>query len=190
MLEAWNLERFYMYTVDRITFPLTIGQQVYTIGTGAAFNTPRPVKIEAAGSIVQGDGTLPYEQPIKILTPKEWAEIQLKKIPSGIIEALWYQPSLPNGMISLFPTPAATNQIALYLWTQLGQIANTGVTLNFPPGYAEAMRYMLALKLAPEWYKVPKQEVIAMAESSREVVMEINRGMFEGAAMQAVPTVQ
>lgn len=183
MLDAWNLERFYMYTVQRAEFALVAGQQVYTIGTGANFNVPRPIKIESAGSIVQGDGTLPYEKPIQMVTPEQWRDIQLKKIPSGMTDALWYQPALPNGLINLFPVPAdSANKIALYCWTQLGQIANAGVTITFAPGYVDAMRYLLAMKLAPEWFKMPKQEVIAMAASTRAVVMEINRQMFEGMA--------
>ncbi len=49
LLDSWSIERLSIYTVKRVQFTLTAGQQDYTIGpTGADFTNERPVLIQTA----------------------------------------------------------------------------------------------------------------------------------------------
>jgi hypothetical protein len=53
--------------------------------------------------------------------------------------------------LHLNPVPSAADTLVLYTWQQLSRFAATSDTFDLPPGYARAIRYNLALELAPEY---------------------------------------
>jgi hypothetical protein len=58
-------------------------------------------------------------------------------------------------------------QVALYPWQPLAQFADLTTTVSFPPGYAEALRFNLAVRLAPEYGRPTPPEVAAIARTSK-----------------------
>src|SRR5689334_3473584 len=79
LLNQWNTEHISVFTIRNQQFPLIPNQGAYLIGTGATFDTPRPVKIQTAG-IIQSNG---LRSTLDILSSHEWALIP-EKSASGI----------------------------------------------------------------------------------------------------------
>lgn len=170
MIDAFNAERLYVICVNREVKSLSAGVGSYTIGVGGVFNEARPVKIEAAGIILDSSVSNPIEVPLEILiNHDEWAALYLKNLPSTYPRKLYYEPKYPLGVINLWPVPSGSLvQLVLYVWTVISAFATTGDTVAFPPGYQTLLRVNLAVWLAEEYgvtitESVMKQAVDAVA---------------------------
>ena len=167
MLSSWSTQRLSVYTIARSTHTLT-GASDYTIGTGADFDTARPTRIDAAALLAAGSTT---EQPIDVY----------RLIGSPRREGLYYSFGFPVATIHLEPAPAAGDTLALYVWQPLGAVTDADLDdeISFPPGYEDAIRYNLAVRLAPEWGKVPRADVQKLAGESLAVIKAHNRPALE-----------
>lgn len=161
MLESWSIEGFLVYKITRESFALTSGQQVRTIGTGGNFSTSRPAKIVNA-SIEEGD----IEYPMQIITADEWAGILNKDQTANIPQVIYPEGTYPLETLNLWPIPSAANNIIIYSQKPLTSFANVTESISLPPGYLKAVRYNLALELAPEYGKEPNPLVVAGAQES------------------------
>ena len=52
MIDAWNADGLTVYSIGSADFPLTLGQQAFTIGPGGNFDTNRPPKIVGMSAIL------------------------------------------------------------------------------------------------------------------------------------------
>jgi hypothetical protein len=151
LVDQWGTERLTFYTTSRTVFNVVAGQQVYTIGpSGADWTAPRPPSIDEAGLLLSG--TTATEIPLTILrTQADWAAIRVKGVASSIPSKLYYQDDYPSGQIALWPSPSASSQVALYTPVAISQFTSLAQTISLPPGYEKALRYALAIELAPEF---------------------------------------
>lgn len=62
----------------------------------------------------------------------------------------------------------------IYSWTPLTQPAALNTTIAYPPGYARAFRYNLALELAPEYQAPVTPEVRQIALNSLATLKTMN----------------
>jgi len=153
MLDAWKAQRLMIYAVTRNVFPLNSGQDTYIIGMDPTdgpidWEIDRPEKIEQAGFLFT-DVDPVIEQPMRVLWgSQEWASVSPKLLQSNVPYILYYEPSVPNGRVSVFPVPLNGWQIALYLWQAVEQFVTSGDTVIIPPAYQEAIEYNLAMRLA------------------------------------------
>lgn len=166
LVDAWGAERLTIYTTDRNVYTLTSGQQTYTIGPGADFNQARPMWIPYAGFISQVTQPYPLETPLSIWTIQQWAGIPTKTgIFTTIPEGIYYDGGFPLGKISFWPIfqTGGAGQVALYTPTALTGFNDLVTQHTFPPAYMRALRYNLAVELAPEFGRPIMPEVTKMA---------------------------
>jgi hypothetical protein len=173
MIESWNTERLIVYAIARDTYTLTPAQPSYTIGTGGELNAPRPVRIENAGVIPAGQS---YEHPLHLMQKDEFAAIRLKGAESTFPTAMYDDRAYPLASLHFWPVPSnPSTQLVLYTWRQLSAVAALGDTVAFPPGYAEAILYNLALRLAPRYREAMVSPlVIDQARESKAGIKRIN----------------
>ena len=77
--------------------------------------------------------------------------------------------------ISVWPIPDNSScQLVLYTPTALSQFADLTTAYTFPPGYEEAMRYQLALRLAPEFGVSITPEIFKLAADTYANVKRLN----------------
>jgi hypothetical protein len=173
MLDTWSNENLLIYDKVLEVFPLVGGQQSYTMGTGGNFNTARPLKIENAFlRTLSGSQTL--DLPIEILNQDQWASISVKSLSSTLPTKLISLGSYPLETILLWPIPSAANSLGLWTWKPLSNITLLTTIINLPPGYNKALRYNLALELAPEYGREPSPLVLAEAIASKETLKRMN----------------
>ena len=180
MVDTWATERLTIYTVARTAFDLSASTQDYTIGMGGTFNIPRPQWIVAASIITDKDAASAQKQELPIpnaLTIQQWQEVGIKGLTSTYPTQFFYDKKWTAGLatISVWPIPDNSScQLVLYTPTALSQFADLTTAYTFPPGYEEAMRYQLALRLAPEFGVTITPEIFKLATDTYANVKRLN----------------
>lgn len=164
MLESFSIESLNIYAVQRKVYSPPAGATSYRIGCGGelSLNT-RPVRIEGAERVYAGAtcGTA-----LTLIGRDEWTKGQC---------GVYYDGGWPCGTIYLDRALQSGEQLALWVWGLLtGPIEDVDETVSFPPGYADAIRYQLAVRLAPEWGKAPRPDVMQLAVDALAKVKSFN----------------
>lgn len=151
MVDSWQADRLMIFTINIAEFPLVPGQQTYTYGTGGNFNAARPARIERASIVSLTNPAQPLELNIPIYTDKDWQQqIPVKLINTTLPQVLYDDGSFPLRNLSFWPIPTVVVNTRLYSWLQLTTFTDLTTDILFPPGYAEALRYNLAMRLIAE----------------------------------------
>ena len=177
MIDSWNAERLMIYNIQRLLFSLTPGQQIYTCGPGGDFDIPRPSEIDAFGIISLQNPAQPLELPMEDMNLQQYQELPVKNITSTLPLYVYDDQAFPLRNIFVWPIPQIAVQMAVYPWASLTSPVALTDTLAFPPGYARAFRYNLAVDLAPEFPVVPAQvlqSVQQIALDSKRIVKAAN----------------
>jgi hypothetical protein len=170
MLDGWNTKGIFVYATTRNTYTLTQGTDNYTIGSAATFNTTRPVRIEHASIIPVGNT---FEYPMHRLTSDEYAMLS-DKVTQGIPWAYFYRPDAGQGRIFVYTVPSDAHALVLYEESHLSQISDGTSYLSLAPGFARALKYNLAIELAPEWNKSVPIETAAIAKEAFTDIARVN----------------
>lgn len=151
MLDSWSNDNLIVPAVTREEFSLVGGQQSYTMGPGGDWDTTRPIGLVKA--LLQVSGTNPtFETEMKILSPKEYAVLTVKQTQSDIPFYIYRENTFPLETFKLFPVPQdGVNKVVLYTWKPLATFTNLSTSASLPPGYLRALKYNLAVEIAPEY---------------------------------------
>lgn len=164
MLASWSNDSITIVSRVWETFNLVSGQAAYTIGTGANFNTERPIFIAEA---YVRQNTL--DTPLAIISDESYNNwIQQKNI-GGIPEALNYDNAYPVGKIRLWPVPSSALQLFILSEKQITQFALDD-QVNLPPGWQDAIIYNLAIRLAPEYGQPVSPELQKIANETKGAI--------------------
>lgn len=165
MLQGWALERLTVFTATGENFTLTAGTAEYSIGSSGDFDTARPQSI--AGAWVRDNQGL--EHKVRLISELQYRNIADKTV-QGRPSMLFYDPEHPLGRIYLYPTPDAAETLHLESLKPFTALDGLSQEVSLPPGYAQALKWNLALELAPEFGKQPDQVVAAKAVSSKSFI--------------------
>lgn len=183
ILSSWSTEKLSVFTVQHAQFLLTVGLRVYTMGPAGTFLTsPKPVRITAATAI---NGN--FQRGMRVVSFDELA--LLSNNPSGSTETL---PGLlaadnatPAINLRIFPTPNSASQLELTWWIPLTQFTALLQTIALPEGYERALKYTLAMDLAPEYGRTVPPELAALASEAKGAIVALNKSIND--PMPAVP---
>jgi hypothetical protein len=176
MVDSWNAERNTIFTTASQDFPLTVGQQSYTLGPSGNFNVARPAKITGMSAIVMTNPPVPVEEPIDILTVHDWqTQYPVKNVNGAFPLACYDDGGFPLRTLNFWPIPTqAGNKVRIYSWQALSAPAALNTSISFPPGYSRAFRYNLALELAAEFAAPVPATVKQIATQSLAAVKTMN----------------
>jgi hypothetical protein len=174
LIDNWRALHPLVFVMRTETFPLTAGNGTYTIGTGGDFDSDRPVKIESAG-VIQSNG---LRTDLALVTSKMFASIPEKSAQAMQPLVLYIDNDYPLAKIQLNPIPKlGTTTLELVMWTDLAFFALTDV-VDMPPAYLKAIRYNLAVDLAPEYEREPSPLVITEAQKALAAISGLNIANF------------
>ena len=151
MMDSWNADRLTIFTITIGQFNLVPLQQVYTFGPGGNFNAPRPARIDHASIVSLTNPGQPLELDINIYTDEDWAMIPVKVIQTTLPQGFYDDGAYPLRNLSFWPIPTVNVQTRIYSWTALTSFPDLVTDITFPPGYQEALRYNLAMRLIAEF---------------------------------------
>lgn len=169
MVSGWANDNLTIYTVERVPLTWAGGQASRTIGEGGNFNRARPVWLNKASVIFNGQ-----EIPIGVLTYDEWQRIPVKTTQSTLPQVLFNDRANPLSVLNIYPVPSASITVVLYLPLAISQFATLTTDYDFPPGYPRALRYNLAIEIAPEHEVEPPASVIKIANESLDQIRTYN----------------
>lgn len=178
MLESWGLDDLNCYCELIQSFPLVGGQGTYTIGPGGDFNTTRPIRIDKATLVVLTNPASPLRIDMELIDAEQWQLISLQSTPSTLPTKLFYNPTFTGqgcGFIGIWPVNTGPNNVEISSSQALSSGFTDGATVfSAPPGYLDAVRYNLAVRLAMEWNQPLKPGVEALASESLAKVQRRN----------------
>jgi hypothetical protein len=151
MLDSWNAERLYPFATQRVVLVPAVLKQTYTLGSGGDLNVPRPAKITRYGVINLSNPIQPLELPLDSLTEAQWRSIPVKNIASALPQRVWDDQQFPLRNLNFWPIPNVQVNFVVYQWAALSTWPDYVTDVTFPPGYQEAIRYSLAIRLAPSF---------------------------------------
>lgn len=93
-------------------------------------------------------GTLDY--PVSVVNLEQYERIGIKTLPGPWPRAVYYQPSMPLGVLNYWPNPSQ-GEMHLFCQSVLNRFQTLTETIALPQGYAMALRYGLAELLMPEY---------------------------------------
>lgn len=181
MIDAWSIERQMLWAVQRLVFPLTAGKQSYTVGVGADFDIPRPARIDRMGILSYANAAQPMELPIEMLTNADWNLVPVKNIAASLPQQVWDDQGFPWRTLSFWSIPSGEIAVSaiLYVWAILSQFQDLATDYEFPPGYADALKWNLAFRLSGEYGGFIPPQVQQMAVESRARIKSINTPLID-----------
>lgn len=167
MLDSWSIDRLYVFQLLEEQFPLVVGQATYLIGPGGDFVTTRPTEIESAYVRLSS-----IDYTLDEIDNDAYSEIGLKTTIPSIPSFFYYDPKIPAGELNLWPNPSQAMTLFLQTPRQLTQFPDLTTDILFPPGYAEAVRGGLTLRLA-EFYGMPVSQ--SMADLATNAIARVQK---------------
>ena len=151
MLDSWAADRLMVFTVAIDEFALVPSQQTYTYGVGGNFNAARPPRIDRISIVSLTNPSQPLELPIDYYTGLDWQQVPVKNINTTLPQAVYDDQAFPLRNLSFWPIPTVVVNTRIYRWSQLTTYPDLVTDINYPPGYIEALRYNLAVRLMAEF---------------------------------------
>ena len=169
MMDSWQIERLMIYSINRQVFTLNSLQNSYTVGPGGDIDIPRPVVIDRIGIINLSNANQPLELPLRVLTDAEWLLRPVKAITSTLPQEVYDDGGYPLRTLFLWAVPSVPVGIALYLRALLGKFIDLATDYEFPPGYSDAIKWNLAVRISPEFggFLPPTLPALALEAKAR-----------------------
>jgi len=161
LLDAWSAQRIMVFVVQRVTLDqnqatlmLKASQQTYSLGNqgnNEDFLLSRPARLERVSIMYSASQQTPVELPMDMYDDVQWQGIANKSTPSLLPQVCYVEENFPDMNLSFWPVPTQANPVVLYPWALLNLFPDLTSQFSFPPGYARAIRYNLAVDLAAEF---------------------------------------
>lgn len=107
-----------------------------------------------------------FEIPMKVLPYQMWMGISLKETSSSIPTEVYVHKESPLEILTFWPVPSETCAFVLYSQKELSRFPDLDENIDFPPGYSEAIKYNLALRLAVDYGREISPRVDKLASDS------------------------
>ena len=164
LLSSWGASRFLSKNTQTITHTLT-GATSYTVGSGGDINTTNPTEIYTAKYTLGG---LDYN--LSVMDFVDYEAIGLKNI-GAIPEFIVLKRDYPLSTIYLYPTAASGTLTINAVSPKTDLDTDTNLSNTYPPEWIRALKYNLAVEIAPEYGVTVSAEIAALARESKDNVM-------------------
>lgn len=175
MLDRWRTWRLTIYAQSRNVYTLTANTAAYTIGPGGTFSQPRPLWFDFINVIPVGSS---LEYPLHIYLPGEWERETDKTQTSTYPDSVHVGTGYSFTTLTFYPVPTTACRVVIYAPEPgLTVVGSLGTAISAPPGYWEALRYNLAVRLAPEFGKAVDGLLMKEAAESLADIKRVNKNM-------------
>jgi len=162
LLRSWSSENIMVYSISQDTLTMD-GSSSYTIGSGGDCDTTWPEQIK--GAVVDTDYNL------DIIGEAQYRSLARSNLGSTA-GYLWYNPEYPLGL--LYPWPTGGSSMVIDSLKALSDPSTLTTSVAFPTSYDAAIKFNLALELAPEYGKEPSGLVVMRARETKKIIENRN----------------
>jgi hypothetical protein len=200
MIESLSTSRLALYKLSREVFELVPNKAAYTYGPTGDFDSARTMELLgfAYGNLIKTpvyvtpeptvedpdpvpvfdhyDLSSDFEIPGSIINYQAWQCNQLKSTASTIPTAVYQENLGTLDRLNFWPIPTESCAAVLYARKALEKVTDDNIDeeMALPPGYEEAFKYNLAVRLAPEYGKEISAAVVAIARDSLAAIKKQN----------------
>lgn len=164
MISSWSNDSLVLYARTLESFTLSGGTATYTMGTGGAFSTTRPIDILDAYIRFSN-----VDYPVNIITDEAYASVSFKSL-TGMPQYLNFDGAYPLATVKLYPVPSSAYTLYLLSEKAITQFTTLDTVMSLPDGWERALVYNLALELAPEYAQKPDESIVKIASDSLGLV--------------------
>src|SRR3990167_2047321 len=151
ILDSAELKPGSIYTVLRSSYTLVADTENRTIGPSGNYVQARPIWIASATVKAVGSDA---EDPLDILSRKQWLYLRDKTITAELPTAIFMEPTVTNATLHFVPVPTTAGTLVLGTPTAVVGFSGTLDTeYTFPPVYWEWFQLLLRNKLARPFRK-------------------------------------
>lgn len=162
LLDAWSADGTLVFVRPRVTqdqnglnLTLVANKQTYLLGNqngNEDFLLARPPRLERVSIMYSASQSTPVERELDMYDDVEWQQRVPNKTTTSLIPSVCYvETNYPDMQLNFWPIPTQANPVVLYLWQALTQFPNLQTKFSFPPAYARAIRFNLAVDLFAEF---------------------------------------
>lgn len=169
MIDAWNVERLALYTVQESTLSTASGS--FTIGYGGSINVARPVKLED-DCYFRSSG---QDYPLVQMSAEQYSQLAEKSLATGWPTHIYFDAQVPLATCYLWPQQTSAIELHIRYAQPLTEYATLSTDYDLPPGYRKAMSYALAVEISAKFGSPLNQTVARMAVTSKRNIKRINR---------------
>jgi hypothetical protein len=172
MVDNWKTQRLLIPQLTRVEYQLLPGVTAITIGPGGMIDMETPHDVRFAFMVDTLNPTL--ERSIPVYNDEAFAQRPYKTL-TGLesVTEVYYERTHPRGTLRV-PASAAGGTLVLYVLIGLPGFADLTTDYLLMPGYAKALRYNLALQLAPEYGLQPNGFVFQEAATAIGDIKRLN----------------
>jgi hypothetical protein len=171
MLDGWSNEGLLQNEVVRESFALTPGHNPHTWGATGDFASSHPIQVLAASLHIGSSPSVDIF--LQQVSYDAYENIALKGLVTNYPQVFYIDMNHPNANVYLYPVPGSAT-INFESYKPFAQYTDQADTLSLRPGYLRALRYNLALELAPEYQISAGADVVAIARQSIQKIKNIN----------------
>lgn len=164
MLRSWSSQNIRIYYTESEAVTLT-GATSYSWGTGGTIATARPVQIR---------GAYTSDNLVDVIDEAKYRRLVVGNA-GGLVQWVWYQPKYPLGY--LYPWPLDSSVLNIHSLKPLSDPAALATSITFPPEYDDAIKWNLAVRMAPEYGKEATPTISALAAATLHALETLNFSM-------------
>ncbi len=180
LTRSLRLNRLWLHEVAVVSKTLIAGTAAYTMGVGASISTLRPnFAPQRAGLVLDPSLSPPFERPLQILTPNEWAAISQKDLQSTYPSAIYPDfafNALGYSSLYVWPVPSTSvPQLRLYqVGDAVAEFATLDTEYEAPDGYDRALLLKLMEEIAPTYTRTLSELQMKLLAEAMDLVETVN----------------
>lgn len=152
IVASWNNQRLMLYAVKNVTGTLNAGQNPHTVGDGGDIDIDRPLRIEKAFVRIAGQIN-PIDYILEQDDNNRYQEYAVKYTEVSYPTRFYFEPSYPLAKFYTYPKCGQNLELHLSVWMQITEFTSLVAETELPPDYENALKYQLAIDLAPQFGK-------------------------------------
>jgi hypothetical protein len=91
------------------------------------------------------------DYPLQIISNDQYSDIWQKTLATSYPSYVYFREEYPLMVANLYPVPDIAYTLYLEAWATIGSIASLSTSVDLAPGYISALKYAVAVKMAPEY---------------------------------------
>lgn len=169
MVDSWSLDSLYIYAQEHLSKACAPGTAQVTIGPSGDIVADRPYRIESGAYFRVSNLDYRMEHIDRI----DYDIIVNKSVQATYPNVFWYEPTMPDGVMHIWPVLASAATLFVPVNIQLTQFASPTTQYTLPPGFKRALVYSLAEEMASTYRPCPP-DVTRIAIKARTAIRRVN----------------
>lgn len=175
MIDSWNTERLSVFCTQDQVYTWPVNEIKRTLGpTGDISVSPqlRPILVDDSTYFRDPQTNVSYG--IKMINQSQYNGIAVKTVTSTYPQVMFVNMTFPDIEMYIYPKPTRSLEFHFISVQPLTEPTALNTVIALPPGYLRALRYNLAMELAPEFGVEPSPQVQRIAMTSKRDLKRIN----------------